>query len=121
MGKEWSYKGSNIEYRDARHTPIEDMPMPHIKKKQKKNVRSKHKHIYIPAIYKNNSDIVYCGSHCKICGRINSFIYTYSKIPERLEKFKKEYPDYTVVYLPDNWDYFKDKIIPVNKNIDDKV
>lgn len=120
----WSYKGSNIEYRDKRHAPdLEGERNRHPKKKKKKkDKRANHKHEYVPAIYKHHyidfkgkpRETEAYGDHCKICGRVRNYRYgSYSSTWNSIEHFKEEYPNYVVVELPDNWDCFKDKYIPV--------
>lgn len=81
----WSYKESNIEYRDKKHTPDLEEERNHYpkKKKKKKNKRANHKHEYIPAIYKHNyidfkgniREVETYGDFCKICGRVRNYRY----------------------------------------------
>lgn len=123
MPKYESYNYSGVIHRDNRHTPIEDEDKwvsTKKKKKKKKNNRSKHKHCYIPAVYnmsyKTNTGKVQnhqgFGFHCKKCGRVKNMSFLWTSYSERFERFKKEYPDYIEITLPENWDYFKDKVIP---------
>ena len=118
---DWSYKKSNVEYRDSKQPHIEKEPK-HKKKVKKKNKRSKHKHEYIPAVYhlsyvnfndnKKNEHIT-CGSHCKHCGRVKNMHFIWSHEEERIQKFKKEYPNYVELTLPEGWDWFRNKNIPL--------
>lgn len=120
-----SWKKMGVIYKDSKQPDIEEPREKHLKKKQKKNNRSKHKHKYIPAIYhltyfNLNSDKkqkhVTCGSHCQICGRVKNMRFIWTQEQEQIEKFKKEHPNYVEIKLPDGWDYFKDKNIPVNND-----
>lgn len=118
-----SWKGRGEAYKNTKRAPIEDAPIPYVKKKKKENKRSKHKHIYIPAIYHNSysgfnsngkkTEYITCGSHCKICGRVKNMRFMWFNSEDRIEQFKLDYPDYVEVYLPEEWDYFKNKSIPL--------
>lgn len=118
-----SWKKMGVDYKDSKQPNIEEPRVKHVKKKQKKNKRSKHKHQYIPAVYHNSysgfnsngkkTEYVTCGSHCKECGRVKSMAFMWVNTEERVERFKKEFPDYVEIKLPDEWDYFKDKVVPV--------
>ena len=97
--------------------------VPHKKKKHKQHKKSSHKHKYIPAIYYNSysgfnsngkkQEYITCGSHCKICGRVSDMSFIWFNTEDRIEKFKKEHPDYIEMHLPENWDYFRDKYVPI--------
>ena len=117
-----SYKEEVNKYKLEKNSPFDDCGMPHMKKKKKTNKRSKHKHEYIPAVYHHsytgfNSDkkkeYTMCGSHCKHCGRIKDITFMWFNSEDRIERFKKEYPDYVEIHLPENWDCFRDKNVPV--------
>lgn len=120
-GKSW--KKMSVDYKDSKQPDIEEPETKYVKKKKKHNKRSKHKHSYIPAVYYNSysgfssngkkTEYITCGSHCKKCGRVKDMIFMWSNTQDRVEKFKKEYPEYVEVHLPDEWDYFKDKCVPV--------
>lgn len=115
-----SYREASEKYKNDKKKLIDgynDVPYKKIKKDKKKNKRSKHKHEYIPAIYNisykriDGKLIRYqtCGRHCKICGRVENQYYA----DDRLNKFKEQNPNWIELTLPDEWDYFKDKNIPV--------
>lgn len=117
-----SYREEINKYKLNKNIPIEDSGMPHIKKKTKKHKKSSHKHEYIPAVYHNVyiKSIIYekkiydCyGFHCKYCGRVLDLYFTWDSLGNKIEDFKAEHPDYIDVTLPDNWDFFKDKSIPM--------
>ena len=94
-----------------------------LKKKKKEKKWDKHKHEYIPAIYYQNwiglngepHLAIKCGSHCKICGRVNGMMYMYSNREDRIERFKEENPNFIEVTLPDSWSYFKDSCVPLSE------
>lgn len=88
---------------------------PYKKKKVKKNKRSDHKHEYIPAVYRlEGRPYQTCGYHCKKCGRIEDlFFYFWFHNEEQIENFKKENPGWVEIILPSDWNYFKNKNIPV--------
>ena len=118
-----SWKGRGEAYKNAKRAPIINEEEKHPKKKKKKkNKRSEHKHEYIPAIYYyhyisphsgKKSVRVQCGTHCRKCGRIKGMLFMFVNMEDRIERFKKENPNYVEITLPDSWDYFKDKYIPV--------
>lgn len=91
------------------------------KKKKKKNKRSNHKHEYIPAIYHLSykridggvTEHQTCGRHCKICGRVENMYFLWFNTDEKLKKFKEENPDCLELILPEDWDYFKNKYLPI--------
>lgn len=117
-----SWKKMSVNYKDSKQPDIEEPREKYLKKKQKKNNRSKHKHKYVPAVYHLNFNLngdkkqehITCGSHCKYCGRINDMKFIWSHEEEHIEQFKKQYPDYIEIILPQGWDCFKDKNIPIN-------
>lgn len=120
-----SYRGASEKYKNDKKKLIDGYEkIPHKKsKKKKKNKRSKHKHEYIPAVYYNSysgfnsngkkTEYITCGSHCKHCGRVKNMTFMWFNSEDRIKKFKIENPDYIEITLPENWDYFKDKHIPV--------
>ena len=119
-----SYREASEKYKDDKKKLIDgynDALYKKIKKNKKKNKRSKHKHKYIPAIYNMSYKRIdgklehhqTCGQHCKICGRVKDMYYLWFNTDDRLNKFKKQNPDWIELTLPDGWDYFKDKNIPV--------
>ncbi len=117
-----SYREEVNEYKMKKNSPCEDRGMPHVKKKHKKNKKSNHKHKYIPAIYhmsyvgiNSNEKHIHttCGSHCAYCGRVSDMYFMWSREEERVQRFKEEYPNYVEVTLPEGWDYFKDKFVPI--------
>lgn len=120
-----SYKESSEEYKNKKKEPLMNDGEYHHKKKKKnkKNQKSKHKHIYIPAIYHNSysgfnshgkkTDYITCGSHCKICGRVKDMTFMWFSPEDRIKKFKIENPNYIEITLPENWDYFKNKNVPI--------
>lgn len=118
-----SWKKMGVDYKDSKQPDIEEPRTKYVKKKKKKNKRSKHKHEYIPAIYHNSysgfnsngkkTEYTTCGAHCKHCGRVKDMRFLWVQEEQMIERFRKEYPDCKEIYLPDGWDYFKDKIIPL--------
>ena len=118
-----SWKKMGVNYKDSKQPNIEEPRERHSKKKIKKHKKSKHKHEYVPGVYHLsyigiNSNIkhehITCGSHCKYCGRVNDMKFIWSHEEEYIEQFKKQYPDYIEIILPQGWDCFKDKNIPIN-------
>ena len=121
MGSSW--KESSEEYKNNKKKIIDGYEKtPHKKiKKKKKTKRSNHKHEYIPAIY----NVIYkqidgtevprqmCGQHCKICGRVENMYFLWYNTEDMLKKFKKNNPEWIELTLPREWDYFKDKNIPI--------
>ena len=99
-------------YEDAPHTK---------KKKKKKNSRSNHKHKYVPAIYHMSYKRVdgkaeyhkTYGHHCEICGRVKDMYFLWFDAENKIKEFKKENPDCLELILPEDWDYFKDKYLPI--------
>ena len=118
-----SYKEDSEKYKVKKKMPIidEDAEKYPKRKKKKKNKRANHKHNYIPAVYnmsyRTNLGNVKChqtfGFHCDKCGRVENMYFMWSHHSERFERFKKEYPDYVEITLPEGWDYFRDKVIPI--------
>lgn len=119
-----SWRGMGEAYKNAKKTPIlneDDYISSKRKKKKKKVKRSEHKHIYIPAIYHRSclrsdghkDEWICCGSHCKICGKVKNMNILWSRPEERLERFKEEYPKAVEITVPETWDWFRDKCIPV--------
>ena len=117
-----SWHKMSVDYKDSKQPDIEEPRMRHIKKKKKKNKRSKHKHEYIPGVYhlsynginsNKKHEHITCGHHCKHCGRVENMRFLWAQEEMLIRKFKDEHPDYVEIYLPDNWDYFKDKNIPI--------
>lgn len=118
--KSWHKMG--VDYKDSKQPHIEEEGKYKKKKQKKKNKRSKHKHEYIPAIYhlsyigalsNEKHEHITCGSHCKHCGRVSDMKFMWSREAERVEQFKEQYPNYVEIVLPEGWDYFKDKNIPI--------
>lgn len=119
--KSWHKMG--VDYKDSKQPHIEEEEKYKKKKQKKKNKRSKHKHEYIPGIYYSSysgfnsngkkQNYVMCGSHCKICGRVNNISFMWFNTADKVEHFKEEYPNYVEIVLPEGWNYFKDKNIPV--------
>lgn len=120
-----SYREVSEKYKNDKKKLIDGYEKtPHKKnKKKKKNKRSKHKHEYIPAIYYNSysgfnsngkkTKYITCGSHCKYCGRVKDMTFMWFNSEDRIKKFQIENPNYIEIILPENWDYFKDKCIPI--------
>lgn len=124
MGTYSFYKEASEAYKNEKKKPIlneDDYISSKKKKKKKKNKKSKHKHEYIPAIYNmsyktNLGNIKYhqtFGFHCSKCGRVEDMYFMWSIPNERFDRFKKEYPNCIEITLPENWDYFKDKYVPI--------
>lgn len=125
MPKYESYNYSGVVHRDNRHTPIENEDewiSSKRQKKKKKVKRSNHKHDYIPAVFSYNyvrkdgktCTFLSCGDYCTICGRIRNFCSRYSYYGyDSIEAFKLEYPDYVEIELPEGFNYFKNRYIPV--------
>ena len=125
MPKYESYNYSGVVHRDNRHTPIENEDewiSSKRQKKKKKTKRSNHKHDYIPAVFSYNyvrkdgriCTFLSCGDYCAICGRIRNFCSQYSYYGhDSIETFKLEYPDYVEIELPEGFNYFKNRYIPV--------
>ena len=118
-----SYREEVNKYKNAKNAPFEDSGMPHVKKKGKKHKKSSHKHEYIPAIYHRvhvksvtGERVSYdCyGFHCKHCGRVQDMHYIWGFCNgDRVDRFRKEYPDYVEINLPDEWDWFKNSCVPI--------
>ncbi len=124
MGSYSSYREASEEYKKKKqdHTFLGEKEISHKKKKKKKkNKRANHKHEYVSAIYNMSYKRVdgkvekhqTCGAHCKICGRVQDMYFLWFNTDDKLEKFKKENPNYIELVLPEDWDYFKDKYLPV--------
>ena len=120
-----SWQGMSEAYKNAKKEPIlneDDYISSKKKKKKKKAKRSEHKHEYIPGVYhlsytnfNNDKKIehITCGSHCKYCGRVKNMHFLWSHEEKRIKEFKEEYPNYIELTLPEGWDYFKNKNIPL--------
>ena len=127
MSISWS-EASNL-YKKNKRERIDGYEETSYKKKKHphKTKRSKHKHEYIPAIYylsftNFNSNVkhehVACGRHCKYCGRVEDMHFVWLGGDTYFKKFKEKYPEYIEVTLPDEWDFFKHKNIPVDNELE---
>ena len=107
-----SYREYSEKYKNDKKKLIdgyEEVPYKKSKKNRKKNKRSNHKHEYIPALYYKKNEVFY-GSHCKICGRIQNFCFFFYDVENKIKRFKKQYPNYVEVELPEDWNYFSKNI-----------
>lgn len=116
-----SYKEESVKYKNEKQKLAADVPMPYRKKKVKKNKKANHKHEYVPGIYYSSYinfqgkvvPTINYGFHCKHCGRIDNLYYLWGST--RLDEFKNKYPDYVEVQMPQNWDYWKNKNVPLTE------
>ena len=119
--KSWHKMG--VDYKDSKQPHIEEEEKYRKKKQKKKTKRSKHKHEYVPGIYYNSysgfnsngkkTEYITCGSHCKHCGRVQNMMFMWFDAEEKAKRFKEQNLDYVEIHLPDEWNYFKDKCIPI--------
>lgn len=114
-----SYKEETIKYKNKKqdHTFLEEEENFYKKKKKKKNKRADHKHEYIPVIVHDDTwcrfTIFDYGFVCKYCGRIKNICFNWGHNLDKFNQFKKEHPDFIEIELPENWDWIKDKYLPI--------
>ena len=116
-----TYKEECVKHKNEKQQLAADVPMPHIKKKVKKNKKANHKHEYIPGIYISCytdytgtvKDTYNYGFHCEHCGRIQNLYFMWGS--DKVTKFKEEHPDCVQIKMPDNWDYWKNMYVPLDR------
>ena len=116
MGWEEGWKSKYREEKAKAYT-LEDAGMPRPHRRKKTSTRSDHKHFYVPCVcYTVNNDSVPLsyGYVCNQCGRIlDMTFYSFCYLKENFEHFVEKHPDLIKVYLPEDWNWFKNKNIPI--------
>ena len=124
MGGHSDYREACQNYKNSKREPIinefERDRYPKKKKKKNKKQWKNHKHVYIPAIFYQKAEflkaknlLTMTGTYCKECGRVQNMRFNWSRDDERITRFREEYPDCREIYLPDSWNCFKDKCVPL--------
>ena len=113
-----SYREKCNQYKNKRRMLAEDAPIIKKKKTKKKNKRSDHKHIYRPVILTQKSQrtdaiLYHTAFVCEKCGRIDNFYFLWNDIENQIKKFKLENPDHLEKELPEGWNVFSNKSIPI--------
>lgn len=113
-----SWKKMGVDYKDSKQPNIEDEEWTSwVKKKPKtRPKKSDHKHEYVPGLFtfnKNDRQNLMTGFYCKICGRVQDMHIMWGAQDIMVYDFIAEHPDAEKITLSDEWDFFKDKNIPV--------
>ena len=118
MGSWSSYNEENAKYKYNKAIPLDDLPIIGKSKKKKQHKKSDHKHEYIPVIvydkYSKFAAVDY-GFACKHCGRIDDMHFGWGRYLDKLKLFEEEHPDFIEVELPQDWNWLRDKCLPIGE------
>lgn len=118
MGNWSKYNGGKAKFKYDKAAPLEDLPINGKLKKKKQHKKSDHKHEYVPVIIydtQNKFAAVDYGFICKHCGRIDDLHFGWGQYLDKIKQFEAEHPDFIEIELPHNWNWFKDKYLPIGE------